>query len=369
MTVKASSGLQSRLEAAETLLRQEGIDMLLVSPSADLQYLTGYGGHASERPTLLVVQPGKETVMLIPQLEAPRIAGLEGVKALPYAETESPFALLAKTVGPAAAGTRFALSDQTWAVVLLRLQQTFAAQFESATPLQRELRMRKGPEEIELLARAGAMADAAFGEIIKERFAGRSERQLGDLLNEKLRGQGLSVGAWGPIVGSGPNSASPHHMTGDRVIQSGDAVVLDFGGTLEGYQADITRTVHVDPAPDEFRRVYEVVRVAQEKGVQAAKPGAPAQSVDRATRSVIEDAGYGQYFVHRTGHGIGLEGHEEPFMIEGNQLLLEPGMTFSVEPGIYLPGRFGIRIEDIVAITEDGARRLNQAPRDLKIVA
>jgi D-alanyl-D-alanine dipeptidase len=229
--------------------------------------------------------------------------------------------------------------------------------------------MVKGTAEVDLLQRAGHAADAAFAEIRQMRLAGRTERQVGHELQRLMKGHGLDVAGWDPIVASGPNAASPHYITGDREIREGDALTLDFGGSLEGYQADITRTVHVGAPSAEFRSVYAAVHEAQQAGVAAARPGVPAQTVDRAARQVIAAAGYGEYFVHRTGHGVGLEVHEEPYIVEGNELQLEPGMTFSVEPGIYLPGKFGVRIEDIVALTENASNRLNNAPRDLLVVA
>jgi D-alanyl-D-alanine dipeptidase len=253
-----------------------------------------------------------------------------------------------------------------WSSVLLGLMGSFpGAQFVAASPILRDLRMVKSHKEIEILARAGAMADAAFARVIETRFSGQSERELQARLGGYLREAGLSPAPWGPIVASGPHSASPHHTAGDREIGEGDAVLLDFGGTLDGYQADITRTLHVGPASEEFVRVYQVVRRAQQRGFGAVRPGVAAEDVDKAAREEIEGAGYGTHFIHRTGHGIGLEGHEEPYIIAGNALPLRPGMTFSVEPGIYLPDRFGVRIEDIVAVTDGGARRLNDATRKL----
>jgi Xaa-Pro aminopeptidase len=233
----------------------------------------------------------------------------------------------------------------------------------------RQLRMEKSAEELELLHEAGRRADRAFEEIVQLRFSGRTEQQVSDELDLFLRETGLRGADWGPIVASGPNSASPHHMTGDRKIREGDAVVLDFGGVLEDYQADITRTVHVASPEAEFVAVYELVAQAQQAGFEASVAGQTAGSVDRATRGVIEQAGFGQNFIHRTGHGLGLDTHEEPYLVADNDLLLSPGMTFSVEPGVYIPHRFGIRIEDTVAVSDDGPRRFNHATRELLIVA
>jgi Xaa-Pro aminopeptidase len=344
-----------------------GIDLLLATPSADLVYLIGYGGHASERPTLLAVPARGDAIVIVPRLEAPRLEYLSTMSVHSYEETDDPYALLLHTLPTETA--RIALSDQAWATVLLGLQRVYpGARFEAAGTLLRSLRMVKGADELDLLRRAAAAVDRAFDRIVSRRFSGLAERRLADELTAVVAGEGVDTSDWGPIVASGPNSASAHHLTGDRLIQQGDSVILDYGGVLDGYQADTTRTVHVGDPPDDFVHAYEVVRVAQQAAVQAVRPGVPAASVDAAARDVIAHAGYGDYFVHRTGHGIGLDTHEEPYIIEGNELVLEPGMTFSVEPGIYLPGRFGIRIEDIVAVTDGGCERLNTAPRELKSV-
>ncbi len=230
------------------------------------------------------------------------------------------------------------------------------------------LRAIKDSRELELLAAAASAVDACAEEIYSARFAGRSEREVGAVLASLLREHGHSRVDF-TVVGSGPNGANPHHELSERMIEVGDMVVLDFGGVRDGYGSDITRTVHVgEPTADE-REVYEVVRLAQQAGFDAVRPGAACEDVDRAARRVITDAGYGERFIHRTGHGIGLTVHEPPYMIEGETRPLAPGMCFSVEPGIYLAGRFGVRIEDIVTVTEAGGRRLNNASRELRTVA
>lgn len=359
----------SRLTRARDALLERGADLLLVAPSADMRYLIGRERHASERPTLLTIPTHGDPFVLVAAFEAPGVEGIEGLSIVPYGEVEDPYLALRDALASQPGPRRALLNDQAWAIVLLRLQETFPdTRFGSASQLLGSMRMQKQPEEIDLLRRAGAMADAAFGELVSREFAGRSEREVGEELTALLKQQGLETAGWGPIVGSGPNSTSPHHTAGDRIIREGDAVVLDFGGTLDGYSADITRTVHVGETNAEFRRVYGIVQQAQQTAVDAVRPGVQAQAVDRAARGVIEAAGYGDFFIHRTGHGIGLDEHEEPYIIAGNDLPLGTGMTFSVEPGVYLPGRFGVRIEDIVAVTEGGAERLNNAPRDLVVV-
>jgi Xaa-Pro aminopeptidase len=356
----------SRIDSARELVARQGLELLLVSPSADLRYLADYAAHASERPTLLAVSAEGPARILVPQLEAPRLPVFDGVDLVVYDETEDPYHRLTEALGDREPRS-VALSDQTWAAVLLQLQTVWpGTQFMPASPILRELRMRKSMEEVEALERAGHLADEVFAGLRQVTLQGRSERDVSSILEGMLRERGLSD-VW-QIVASGRNSASPHHMSGDRIITSGDAVVLDFGGSLAGYQADITRTVYLGPPDDEFVRVYEVVRQAQDASVRAAVPGVSAEEIDTAARSVIEAAGYGSFFIHRTGHGIGMEVHEEPYIVEGNLLPLEPGMTFSIEPGIYLPRKFGVRIEDIVAVTDRGARRLNDAPRELQIL-
>jgi Xaa-Pro aminopeptidase len=230
------------------------------------------------------------------------------------------------------------------------------------------LRAIKDADELERLAAAGAAVDAVFDEIARAGFAGRRETDIGAELARLLREHGHSRVDF-TVVGSGPNGAKPHHDVGERVIEDGDMVVLDFGGLKDGYGSDITRTVHVGEPTAEEREVHEIVERAQQAGFEAVRPGAACQEVDRAAREVISDAGYGEYFIHRVGHGIGLTTHEPPYMVEGETRPVEPGMCFSIEPGIYLPGRFGVRIEDIVVAVDGGGRRLNNTGRELRIVA
>lgn len=343
----------------------QGFDLLLIAPSADLAYLIGYAGHASERPTLLAIPRNGPPRILVPRLEAPRLPATDDVLVVAYDETEDPIARLSEALGTPAPAS-IAVSDQAWASVLLRLQAAWpSTSFRTVTPVLRELRMRKSAREVEAMALAGRVDDEVFDSLLKAGLQSRSEREVGAMIESMLRDRGMTD-VW-QIVASGPNSASPHHFSGDRVIETGDAVVLDFGGSLGGYQADITRTVHLGTPDAEFTHVYEIVRQAQDVGVRATAPGIRAEAVDRATRAVVDAAGYGDFFIHRTGHGIGLEVHEEPYIVAGNGLTLEAGMTFSVEPGVYLPGKFGIRIEDIVVVTEHGSRRLNNAARELAV--
>ena len=360
---------RARMERAARAAADAGLAGLLVAPGPDLVWLTGYTPTAvTERLTLLVLAPGQDPVLVVPTLEAPDAehSAAGGVLTLrDWTDGKDPYAVTAELLDGRG---RYGISDNTWGMHVLGLQRTLPdSSYAALTDALPMLRAVKDAAEVELLAAAGAAADAAFEEIRKVTFAGRRESDVGHDLAALLRRFGHSQVDF-TIVGSGPNGANPHHEVGDRVIQRGDMVVLDFGGLKDGYGSDTTRTVHVGEPTEEERRVHDIVREAQEAGYQAVRPGVACQEVDRAARKVITDAGYGEYFIHRTGHGIGVTTHEPPYMIEGEELPLVPGMCFSVEPGIYLPGRFGVRIEDIVTVTEDGGRRLNNTGREMVTV-
>jgi Xaa-Pro aminopeptidase len=359
-----------RMERAAAQAAAAGLTGLLVTPGPDLIYLAGYMPVAiTERLTVLVLQQGREPAMITPKLERPdaEAAPSAGTIALTdWSDGSDPYAAAAPLLDPKG---RYAISDSAWALQLLGIQgalpDTTYVSMTAALPM---LRAVKDADELQRLAVAGAAADASFYEIVKVRFAGRKETDVAADLAQLLMDHGHSQVDF-TVVGSGPNGANPHHEAGDRTIQEGDMVVLDFGGLKDGYGSDTSRTVHVGEPTDEEREVFEIVRQAQQAGFEAVRPGATCQDIDRAPRAVITDAGYGPQFLHRTGHGIGLTTHEPPYMVEGETHELEPGMCFSIEPGIYLAGRFGVRIEDIVTVTEDGGRRLNNTPHDMHIVA
>ncbi|HYT29194.1 MAG TPA: M24 family metallopeptidase, partial [Actinomycetota bacterium] len=279
---------------------------------------------------------------------------------------EDPYAVVRSILG--GGSMRLAASERMWATHLMALTRELGrADFVPASRVLSRLRSRKDAAELRLLAAAASAADEAFRRLVGDGLEGRSEQDVAKGLSGHLLDAGHgSVGF--TIVGGGPNGASPHHEPAGRVIRQGDAVVLDFGGRVGGYCSDVTRTVSVGEPPEEVREVHDVVHRAQADAFRSVRPGVPAEEVDRAARAVIEEAGFGAEFVHRTGHGIGLEEHEPPYIVAGNGEPLEPGMAFSIEPGIYLPGRFGVRIEDIVVVTADGAKNLNDAPRELLIV-
>lgn len=363
-----------RLGRAVGLAAGRGLAGILVGTGPDLRYLTGYAALPLERLTMLVVTPGGASIV-VPRLEVPAAAA--GLRVdLPvhvWDETDDPHALVASLVDGAAAG-RLAVSDQLWSSHLLRLQAALpGATFEPASGVLRALRMRKDPDEAALLRTAARAADRVVAAIAAGRLVGRTEADVAREVRERLVAEGHDEASFW-IVASGPNSASPHHDAGDRVIRAGEPIVLDIGGTVGGYGSDITRTLWVtgdDPAmgPDAaFLDLYGVLQEAQAAATAAVRPGVPCERIDGVARGIIAAAGHGERFVHRTGHGIGLEGHEDPYLVAGNGEPLVPGMAFSVEPGIYLEGRYGARIEDIVICGETGAVVLNELSRELMVV-
>jgi len=360
----------ARRDRAARAAQSAGLTGLLLTPGPDLLYLTGYAPVAiTERLTLLAVPVDGEPVMIVPRLErssAETSSGVAGLEIVDWADGSDPYQAAARLL----TGTgRYAISDSAWAMHLLGLQDIRpGSSYVSLTSGLPMLRAVKDAAEVERLAAAGAAADRAYEEILTVPFAGRRETEVAaDLAVLLLRFGHAQVDF--TVVGSGPNGANPHHEIGERVIEDGDMVVLDFGGLRYGYGSDTTRTVHVGEPTAEEREVHEIVCRAQQAGFDAVQPGIRCQDVDRAARAVIDEAGYGEYFIHRTGHGIGMTTHEPPYMVEGETLPVRPGMCFSVEPGIYLPGRFGVRIEDIVTVTTDGTgRRLNTTAHEMRLI-
>jgi Xaa-Pro aminopeptidase len=349
-------------------MEELGVDTLLLSLGADLPWLTGYEAMPLERLTMLVLPVDAAATLVVPRLEAPRVVEHPEVFALrAWEESEDPVALVA---GLAGAARRVAVSDRTWATFVLSLQARLpAATWCPSSIVTGPLRAVKDAEEVEALAAASAAADRVATQLLAGAIAliGRTERHVSQEIGRRLLDEGHQKVNFA-IVGSGPNSASPHHEPGGRLIAPGDAVVCDFGGTLDGYCSDITRTVWTGAPSAAARELYAVLQEAQSRGVAAARVGTSCEAVDEAAREVISAAGYGPAFVHRTGHGIGLEEHEDPYIVAGNVLPLAAGHTFSVEPGIYLSGRVGARIEDIVVATESGPRALNLVSHDLTVV-
>lgn len=376
----ASTGYGVRLARVADLACRRDLDALLIGVGPDLRYLTGYDAMPLERLTMLVVRCGARPTIVVPRLEVEAArAGLNGDVAItPWDEISDPYGAVAELIGDprGAHGLDVAVSDQLWAAHLLALQDRLGsrgARFVPASSVLRELRMIKDADEIALLRLAAHAADRVVEAIASGRLVGRTEADVAREVRERLVAEGHEAAHFA-IVGSGPNSASPHHEASDRVIRAGEPIVLDIGGTLGGYGSDITRTIWVtggDPGlgPDaRFLHLYAVLLGAQEAATAAVRPGVPCEGIDAVARRRIEAEGYGERFFHRTGHGIGLEGHEEPYLVAGNREPLREGMAFSIEPGIYFEGEYGARIEDIVVCDRGGPDVLNAAPRALRVV-
>jgi Xaa-Pro aminopeptidase len=363
-------GLTEALSARQLRVRARmdelGLDALLLSVGADLPYLTGYEAMPLERLTMLVLPRDGDATLVVPELEAPRVEARPGVFALrPWSETEDPIAIVADLAG---AATHVAIGDQTWARFVLHLQDALpAAELRPASEVTGPLRAVKDAAEIAALRAAAHAVDAVGAEMRDRPFGGRTELDVHRELADRILEHGHQRVNFA-IVGSGPNGASPHHEASPRRIEDGDVVVCDFGGTMDGYCSDITRMFVVGEPAAEVADVYALLVDAQEQAVRAATIGTSCEAVDATARRAISAGGYGDRFIHRTGHGIGLEAHEDPYLVSGNREPLEPGHAFSIEPGIYFPGRFGMRLEDIVVAAPDGPDRLNAAPRDLAIV-
>jgi Xaa-Pro aminopeptidase len=365
------SVLRARIDRAGVAAAKAGVDALLITPGSDLRYLLGVPGGSFERLTCLVVPAaGGDGVpaLVAPKLEAPGYAHLPldalGIELVTWVDGENPFALANARTGTT---RRVAVSDMAPALHVFGLRDDRPGVDQVlAGPVLRELRMRKDAAEIAALRTAGAAIDRVHARVGEWLRPGRTEAEVGADLAAAIVAEGHTHAEF-VIVGSGPNGASPHHEVSDRVIEAGDVVVVDIGGPVAaGYHSDSTRTYvlgasnHTDVA-----ETYAVLQAAQHAAVEAVRPGVTAESIDRAARAVIADAGFGEYFIHRTGHGIGLDVHEDPYIVADNTIALEPGMAFSIEPGIYLPGRWGARIEDIVVVTDSGVESFNNQPREL----
>ncbi|MFG1909896.1 M24 family metallopeptidase [Kribbella sp. NPDC048928] len=360
--------LRARLDRARATAAGTG---LVIAPGSDLRYLIGRAGGSFERLTTLVIPADGAPALIVPKLEAPGFDGLPladlGVEVVTWVDSVDPYRLAADRLG---GSERVAVSDFTPALHVLGLREALPkAEQVLAGPIVRELRMRKDAAEIDALRKAGAAIDRVHARVGEWLRPGRTEAEVGADIDAAIVEEGHAEADF-VIVGSGPNGASPHHALSGRVIEAGDVVVVDIGGPVaEGYNSDSTRTYAVGtPRDADVSATYAVLQQAQQAAVDAVRPGVTAESIDAAARDVIAGAGFGEYFIHRTGHGIGLDVHEDPYIVAGNDLALEPGMAFSIEPGIYQAGRWGARIEDIVVVTEDGVEPMNKQPHDLVVL-
>jgi len=366
-TLPFSAAVYSRrLARAQERAQEAGLDAIIVGPGPDLQYLLGVEGDTIERLTALVLPPQGAATVIVPRMELAKVrstaVGELGLTVADWVDGDDPYALVAAATGPV---SRVGVSDALPALHVVPIGERLHARLELATPVLREGRMTKDDEEIAELRRAAAAIDAVHRRVPGWLRAGRTEREVAADIAAAIVEEGHRTVEF-VIVGSGPNGADPHHEVSDRVIEDGDVVVVDIGGAVpSGYNSDSTRTYVVGtPDPVAADRIATLVR-AQQAAVDAVRPGVTAAEVDAAARSVLTEAGLGEAFLHRTGHGIGVSVHEEPYIAPGNDLVLREGMAFSIEPGIYFAGEWGARIEDIVVVTADGAERLNTAPHEL----
>jgi Xaa-Pro aminopeptidase len=358
--------VDDRLARARRAMSDADMSALCLSVGSDLPYLTGYRAMDTERLTMFVLRTDGRATMVVPELEAPRVDTSSGsFEIRPWAELEDPVRIVDDLLRGV---DRVAIGDQTWSRFALALQDCDAARrWVPAGELMAGLRIVKSDAEIDALRGAAATVDGVVDDLVGIRWSGRSEIDLSRELKDRTLGGGHQTAEFA-IVASGPNGASPHHEPGRRIVEPGDAIVLDFGGHQDGYASDTTRMFVVGTPPDGFDEAFAVLRSAQEAATAAVRPGVTAGAIDATARSIIADAGYGEYFIHRTGHGIGMDVHEHPYIVSGSQQELEPGMAFSIEPGIYKPGEWGMRIEDIVAVTDDGVESLNRSDRAYRIV-
>jgi Xaa-Pro dipeptidase len=351
-----------------------GVDALALVPGPNMRYLTSMNFHLSERPVIAFIPAVGQPALLVPALEAVKAEDADGAKkwqVFVYSDEEGPDDASARACDALhLAGKRLAVERLTMRVLELQMIQRDAPETEivPAEPLLSRLRVTKEADELAHMRRAVAIAEGALKRTLPHIRAGMTEREVAAELMVNLLKGGSGGAPFEPLVQSGPNSASPHGASSDRRLEQGDLLLIDFGASVGGYPSDITRTFAVGEVEPELARVHEIVQEANAAGRAAAGPGVPCQEVDRAARQIIQEAGYGPYFIHRTGHGLGVEVHEPPYIVAGNAQPLEVGMTFTIEPGIYLPGRGGVRVEDNVVITGDGCESLTTFGRHLQVI-
>lgn len=369
--MKGSSVYRARLERCQKLMLEKNIDVLFLAPGPNMYYLSGFLEEPGERLLALIVSKFGELLFIVPELYQEQVKSCSWIEnIISWKDSESPKAALSTAMNQIPMRRKaIGVDSRMWSRFLIMLLEVAPdAKFEDAASVMNDLRIRKTRQETELLEKSAQIADAAFVEVVKECRQGARENEVAAKIVYELRRLGADGIAFEPVASSGPNAALPHYRSGERILQRGDLVVLDFGCLYRGYNSDITRTVAIGSCDAEREKVYSIVSSAQEEACQGALEGMEAQNLDGIARGIIEAAGYGQFFIHRTGHGIGLEIHEDPYIVAGNSMKLAEGMAFSVEPGIYLPGKFGVRIEDIVVMESGKARRLNRSPRELRIL-
>jgi len=354
----------SRISRLANALQDAGIDAFFAWSPITMQYLAGYGESAHERFLAFGIRANGDVCVICPALSANQLkrAGVQNLRT--WTDNDDPLALFKSLADEWNLKSGIlAVDDDMSARQLLQMQSVLpAALFKAGQPVLSTLMRKKDAQELDIMRRAAKIADDAYGAGLKAIRAGATEEHVSEALSNEMKRLG-GVPTFS-IIGAGANGAEPHHLTDKTVIKDGDVIVIDFGCDLDGYQSDITRCACCGKASDEAKKVYDVVLAAHLAARAKIKPGVQAQEIDRAARQVIVDAGYGEFFVHRTGHGIGMRGHEEPYIVEGNDTMLEPGDCFSIEPGIYLPGRFGIRIENIVTVTSGGHESQNVEPAE-----
>lgn len=358
---------KGRLAALRARMGETGVDLVAVAPGSHMDWLLGFHPHPDERPCLLLIGPEKET-FLMPALNADGTRVDTDISFHPWSDDEGPEGALMKALSDVgASNAQKVVLDETMRAdfALLVLDNLPGAGHAFTTETLGALRMAKDQAEYQALKMNAGIADRAMLKAFAVIAIGKTEREIAEIAKAHFASEGASPSFW--IVGSGPNGAFPHHQSGDRKLQEGDAIVVDIGAKKAGYPSDITRMAAVGRPPEGYEEVHAVVEKAVQAALAAARPGVKAMAVDAAARNVIADAGYGEYFVHRTGHGIGIDGHEPPYITATSESVLEEGMTFSIEPGIYLPGRFGIRLEEIVILRANGPEILSTLPRDLHV--
>ena len=351
-------------------MNDQNIDLLAISRSSNMFYITGFTDEPGERLLMLLIPKDGDPVFLVPEIYVHQVKQSSSIKnIIPIKDSEEPVSKLEGALEKfEIEPERVAIDDTMWASFVLMLKEAVPGSvFCPASDVMAPLRRVKSSEEIKDMEKAGIIADRAFERVSELSFEGMEERQVARALEEEMLEGGGEEIAFETIVASGPNSALPHHRAGKRKIRAGDVVILDFGCRINGLCSDTSRTVICGQASKKQEEIYRIVKDAQENAYQAVRPGIEAQEVDRVAREYIAKNGFGKEFPNRTGHGIGLDVHEEPYIVEGNSLKLKEGMVFSVEPGIYIRGQYGMRVEDIAVVTEDGGKRLNNSTRNLKI--